>query len=694
MDKLELTKLQDLQDAYASLCGMTLHITDKYGRFVTRPSSLNDFTRLLFEQKLFNLTIQEGYIYVIRQTSQLKQPIFYDQFSGLKFALAPIKAFNRTEGYIWAGLIIEEQTKELIKLNNELFIEPSVTWLEAFDRLPVVSAEQKELLLKRMGLLAEIVADIMESSRQADQRRREIAIMYEMANARPTQRLLDEKMSNHLFSTFGEADFVGYAEKFEDERYKLSYVYGNNVESLKNAVFSAGEGFLGQIAMTEKYAYWEHIQWDPRVLFFKMRHIEPKCLAAYPVHQDGTIVGILFVGSTWSERLDFRHIEYGEIFSLLLGSNITIQGLREERQKQTERLYSIFNICQVVSSIQDIKRILLMYVEVANNTFGGEFATVIYRAPDSGEMTVVSRNMDAALSQRYVKSVTDRYLGRQSQASPSGPPYYSELPDVVVMEIPIVCEGVVLGVFAAAAANKRKFAEYISFFTALNLVVQFSVGRILEKEQLEKSRFLSHEYMAELKELALKFAEELNLSAEETERIQQACPYIQYETGYLYAVIKNEEVIRTVKDSQLLLNDALPPNSSQRLSTNMPVQIIAIAWKYIASGKKLEALDNSFASIEPELRKRFFDFINGRTIHSWYGRPHSASPDKHEIALTPRESEVLNLVIHGMSNTEIAAKLFISSHTVKNHITKIFEKLGVNDRTQAMAKVYRKGLVR
>lgn len=694
MDKLELTKLQDLQDAYASLCGMTLHITDKYGRFVTRPSGLNDFTRLLVEHQIFNLTLQEGYIYVIRQTSQLKRPIFYDQINGIKFALAPIKVFSRTEGYIWAGLIIEEQTKELVKHNKELFIEPSVPWQAAFDLLPVVSAEQKELLLKRLGLFAEIAADIMESSKQADQRRREIAIMYEMANTRPTQRLLDEKMSNHLFGAFGEADFVGYAEKFEDERYKLSYVYGNNVETLKNAVFSAGEGFLGQIAMTEKYAYWEHIEWDPRVLFFKMRHIEPRCLAAYPVHQDGTLVGILFVGSTWSERMDFRHIEYGEIFSLLLGSRMTLLGLREDRQKQTERLYSIFNICQVVSTIQDIKRILLMYVEVANNTFNGEFACVIFRAPDTGEMTVISRNMDAALSQRYVKSVTDRYLGRQRQASSSGPPYYSELTDVVVMEIPIVCEGGVLGVLATAAADKKRFVEYVSFFTALNLVVQFSIGRILEREQLEKSRFLSHEYIAELKELALKFAEEMNISAEETERIQQACPYIQFEPGYLHAVIKKEEIIQTVKDCQLLLNDIVPTSSCERFSSNMPVQIIAIVWKYIASGKKLEALDNSFASIEPELRKRFCDFINGRTVHSWYSRPHSNGMDKHDIALTPRESEVLNLVIHGMSNTEIAAKLFISSHTVKNHITKIFEKLGVNDRTQAMAKVYRTGLVR
>jgi DNA-binding CsgD family transcriptional regulator len=57
--------------------------------------------------------------------------------------------------------------------------------------------------------------------------------------------------------------------------------------------------------------------------------------------------------------------------------------------------------------------------------------------------------------------------------------------------------------------------------------------------------------------------------------------------------------------------------------------------------------------------------------------------------LTSRENEVLELILLGLSNMEIALKLFISAHTVKNHITKIYEKLNVSDRTQALAKMYR-----
>jgi DNA-binding NarL/FixJ family response regulator len=62
--------------------------------------------------------------------------------------------------------------------------------------------------------------------------------------------------------------------------------------------------------------------------------------------------------------------------------------------------------------------------------------------------------------------------------------------------------------------------------------------------------------------------------------------------------------------------------------------------------------------------------------------------------LTPREIEVLTLVAEGSGNKEIAAGLAISEKTVKNHISNIFSKLHVYDRTQAMLYAIRAGLVK
>lgn len=59
-----------------------------------------------------------------------------------------------------------------------------------------------------------------------------------------------------------------------------------------------------------------------------------------------------------------------------------------------------------------------------------------------------------------------------------------------------------------------------------------------------------------------------------------------------------------------------------------------------------------------------------------------------EFNLSPRELEVFKLITTGLTNKEISENLFISEHTVKNHISNIFRKMNVTDRAQAMALVY------
>jgi DNA-binding NarL/FixJ family response regulator len=62
--------------------------------------------------------------------------------------------------------------------------------------------------------------------------------------------------------------------------------------------------------------------------------------------------------------------------------------------------------------------------------------------------------------------------------------------------------------------------------------------------------------------------------------------------------------------------------------------------------------------------------------------------------LSEREVEVLRLMARGAANKEIAAALFISESTVKTHIANIFQKLDVNDRTEAVTTALQKGIIR
>jgi DNA-binding NarL/FixJ family response regulator len=60
--------------------------------------------------------------------------------------------------------------------------------------------------------------------------------------------------------------------------------------------------------------------------------------------------------------------------------------------------------------------------------------------------------------------------------------------------------------------------------------------------------------------------------------------------------------------------------------------------------------------------------------------------------LTQREAEILTLIAQGLTNPEIAAQLFLSSHTIKTHINRIFSKTGSRDRAAAIGYAHRHGL--
>ncbi|WP_406356965.1 response regulator transcription factor [Streptomyces sp. NBC_01635] len=103
-------------------------------------------------------------------------------------------------------------------------------------------------------------------------------------------------------------------------------------------------------------------------------------------------------------------------------------------------------------------------------------------------------------------------------------------------------------------------------------------------------------------------------------------------------------------------------------------------------------VDTGDALLAPSITRRLVERYGSRTGRTASG---SSLPAVHRdlAALTPREHEVLTLMGRGLSNTELAQELTLSESTVKTHVARIFAKLHLRDRAQAVVLAYETGLV-
>lgn len=101
--------------------------------------------------------------------------------------------------------------------------------------------------------------------------------------------------------------------------------------------------------------------------------------------------------------------------------------------------------------------------------------------------------------------------------------------------------------------------------------------------------------------------------------------------------------------------------------------------------KAIHVVNGGDAFVYPKLAERIFGgLIEGEDVNA---KAREMWREGRAERLTPREMDVLSCIAKGFSNQDIAQALFVSEKTVKNHLTNIFRKLNVNDRTQALIYV-------
>jgi DNA-binding NarL/FixJ family response regulator len=134
--------------------------------------------------------------------------------------------------------------------------------------------------------------------------------------------------------------------------------------------------------------------------------------------------------------------------------------------------------------------------------------------------------------------------------------------------------------------------------------------------------------------------------------------------------------VLTTYDADENVWDALHAGASGFVLKTTTAAELVHAVRTVAAGKELLA---------PEVTKRL--------VREFVSRPRPGVRPQPLADLTEREAEVLRLVAAGRSNADIALEMFVAESTVKTHINRLFAKLGVRDRVQAVVLAYESGFV-
>jgi len=136
--------------------------------------------------------------------------------------------------------------------------------------------------------------------------------------------------------------------------------------------------------------------------------------------------------------------------------------------------------------------------------------------------------------------------------------------------------------------------------------------------------------------------------------------------------------LTTYADDESVLG-ALRAGARGYLTKDAGAQDIRAAILAVAAGE---------AALDPAVQHHVVAALAGGEAGSGREAAARALPDE----LTPREAEVLALIAEGLTNAEIAERLFVSPTTVKSHINHLFAKAGLRDRAQAINYAYRTGI--
>lgn len=722
-----MVEIQQLQDTFGAVTSQALVLTDQEGNLITRPTIAGRFYKEIIDSLQH---IHRPFEQTLRRLGALSHPAVLDRWiPGLKYIITPLVPEYGEIYYLWSGLYMEEGAKELVlqAFESKMKNHPEYDQLSSeLSALPESSSERIFEIRDKIAVLGSILCKLIGGSALKPVTERNTMMISRLLTHLEEDFLKIEEVLQQLAGTFSAADLYAFAKENDEGQFKVNYAAGKEAHLLLNAVFPQGDGFFGQAVLGKDPRHWTDIAKDPRSLYFTRRGMTlPESLSCYPVlinnGKRSLLLAISFGRNEQVQGFDRQE----QIVASLLGISDWGEMLLRRGKLLEEGTFLFKEAARLLPQALSRKDLGMQLLDVVMAMPFYPSSTLVYfQEIESSNITYFSRGWASDEDALYVKGLESRY---SQQSFLSSALIFEAAGGSVLLECPLLSGNEFKGLLSVGFRGRSEAEQWQTFIESVACLATAAI-RLLEKEEryLEQAEALLTELRRYLQNvntklsslsldasnMAADFARYIGLTEEEAERVVRAALLSPFQIDALTEFGYYPDEILLLQQVDELASQFF---TVEKPSLPLSGQVLALILQHTGRGADQQhpgspphkwidpsrySKDYNIASwIEDKRISSFQSFLLSREDSRPKKRIVSAarlldSPAlttlKEEWGVSPREEEVLELIVHGKTNKEIASTLFISEHTVKNHLSRIFNKMNVTDRSHIIALIYKK----
>ncbi|WP_080845809.1 response regulator transcription factor [Cytobacillus gottheilii] len=713
IDQKVLQNLHELLGAYAKISGLSILIIDENGKKLL-PTMLGKSLKPLFGELD---SIETFYLDIIKKTATEEFTFIYNiAIDKVKIIISPLHTQTGEKYFILAGPIVEEDTKDAL-LNN---IMSSSLPSELKQSLTYNISLSKELTPAEVNEKMSIISSLSQNVRYMLNIQLNIGWIKDNLTAIIDQGCSPEIPSlEQLIKDFHDhtevLDTICYAEKSSNDDYIVTYAFGDYASHLKGITFRHGEGFLGLASVSDGPKDWSSIERDPRsALFIDLDMPIPENLWCNSIQLYGHTTGIIFTLDFNKSKLVAVQNYIRNMIVSILTSRMNLVIMSESYLKQKQRLAGLVEIAGFIKSSENMQKIMYALVDSCITLFPKPISALMYIAQD------VQRTKVKIVSRGYSKDKQKQYVQESSKILFTTSVKKANKPIVSVREqgkiyqydFPLVIHNELYGALTLSCHHSADMEECLGLMSTLVTIASMHIEKMCEKgESGNVADELSNMLFKSLKEQNMSTYEHLKTLEMHVSSVLTSNPHLAGDHELIKRAIRlssfsaeflksspylAKEAFLLEQCKQMEKQEAVPEDSAMELlfmfvALQYDTQKMALKTNLLNKVGLNEGKIESIKELLEEQGVLEAELQLGAETEKVQNRTLIEDIVK-QYGLTAREKDIFQGILHASSNKEIAKNLYISEHTVKNHITNLFNKLGVTERAQAIALVLNSSL--